>query len=91
MFCYLFYYTGRQSFGFAIPGIQAELGLSKPTLGFVSTALLWSYAIGQAMNGNLADKFGGRRMVGLGAALSCVLNWIVSFAQGLPRWPCRGA
>ena len=20
MFCYLFYYTGRQSFGFAIPG-----------------------------------------------------------------------
>jgi sugar phosphate permease len=28
-FCYLFYYTGRQTFGFAIPGIQKELGLSK--------------------------------------------------------------
>ena len=25
MFCYLFYYTGRQTFGFAIPGIQREL------------------------------------------------------------------
>jgi len=28
MFCYLFYYTGRQTFGFAIPGIEEELGLS---------------------------------------------------------------
>ena len=44
MFCYLFYYTGRQSFGFAIPGIQAELGLDKQALGWVSAALLWAYA-----------------------------------------------
>jgi len=36
-FCYLFYYTGRQTFGFAIPGIQKELGLSKELLGWVST------------------------------------------------------
>lgn len=83
MFCYLFYYTGRQSFGFAIPGIQEELGLSKTELGAVSTALLWSYAVGQAVNGNLADRFGGRRLVGLGAGISCALNWIVSFAGGL--------
>lgn len=82
MFCYLFYYTGRQSFGFAIPGIEAELGLSKTELGAVSTALLWSYAVGQAVNGNLADRFGGRRLVGLGAGLSCALNWMVSFAGG---------
>lgn len=82
MFCYLFYYTGRQTFGFAIPGIQAELGLSKSTLGWVSTAMLWSYAIGQAINGNLGDRFGGRRLVSAGAALSCALNWVVSFAGG---------
>jgi sugar phosphate permease len=37
-FCYLFYYTGRQTFGFAIPGIQAELGLQKQTLGLSSFA-----------------------------------------------------
>ena len=53
MFCYLFYYTGRQTFGFAIPGIEEELGLSKTTLGYFGTALLWSYALGQAVNGNL--------------------------------------
>ena len=42
MFCYLFYYTGRQNFGFAIPGISEELGLTKAQLGWCSSALLWS-------------------------------------------------
>jgi len=83
MFCYLFFYTGRQTFGFAIPGIEAELGLSKATLGWVSTALLWSYAIGQAINGNLADTFGGRRIMALGAVASTVMNWIVSLGANL--------
>lgn len=83
MFCYLFYYTGRQTFGFAIPGIEEELGLKKATLGWISTALLWAYALGQAINGNLGDRFGGRRMVSLGATLSCLLNWVVSFGQNL--------
>lgn len=83
MFCYLFFYTGRQTFGFAIPGIQAELGFSKTTLGWVSTALLWSYAVGQAINGNLADKFGGRRIMTLGALASTVVNWVVSFGSSL--------
>jgi OPA family glycerol-3-phosphate transporter-like MFS transporter len=62
-FCYLFYYTGRQTFGFAIPGIQKELGLSKEMLGWVSAAMLWAYALGQSINGNLGDKWGGRIMM----------------------------
>lgn len=82
MFCYLFYYTGRQTFGFAIPGIQQELGLSKQMLGWVSAAMLWSYALGQFINGNLGDRFGGRRMMAAGAAVSFVLNWLTSFGVG---------
>lgn len=82
MLCYLFFYTGRQTFGFAIPGIQKEFGFSKETLGWVSSAMLWSYAIGQAINGNLADKYGGRRIMSLGAILSCFANWVVSFSGG---------
>ena len=79
MMCYLFYYTGRQTFGFAMPGIEAELGIDKEKLGWISAALLWSYAIGQAINGNLADKYGGRRMMSVGAVLSTMLNWVTSF------------
>lgn len=82
MFCYLFFYTGRQTFGFAIPGIQKEFGLSKEVLGWASSCLLWCYAIGQAINGNLGDKFGGRRVMTAGAVLSCAANWVVSFAVG---------
>jgi OPA family glycerol-3-phosphate transporter-like MFS transporter len=83
MFCYLFFYTGRQTFGFAIPGIQQELGLSKATLGWVSAAMLWTYALGQSVNGNLGDKYGGRRLMSLGAVLSCGLNWVVSVGTNL--------
>ncbi len=94
MFCYLFYYTGRQTFGFAIPGIERELELDKQTLGWCSTALLWSYALGQAINGNFGDKFGGRRMMSLGAVLSCGLNWLVSISNGfaglLVGWGLNG-
>ena len=79
MFCYLFYYTGRQTFGFAIPGIEAELKLDKHTLGWISAAMLWAYAVGQMINGNLGDKFGGRRMMCLGAVASFGLNWFMSF------------
>lgn len=79
MFCYLFFYTGRQTFGFAIPGIEEELGVSKSALGWASAAMLWAYALGQSINGNLGDKFGGRRMMSLGAILSCGLNWLTSF------------
>ncbi|HVJ86417.1 MAG TPA: MFS transporter [Caulifigura sp.] len=82
MFCYLFYYTGRQTFGFAIPGIQAELGIDKQTLGWISAAMLWSYAAGQMINGNLGDRFGGRRMMCLGAVASFLLNWLTSFGSG---------
>ncbi|MGI9455959.1 MAG: MFS transporter [Aeoliella sp.] len=74
MFCYLFIYTGRQSLGFAIPGIQQGWGLSKTTLGWASAALLWPYALGQSINGNLGDKFGGRQMMSLGAILSLELT-----------------
>ena len=94
MFCYLFYYTGRHTFGFAIPGIQEELGLSKTQLGWIGAALLWCYAIGQAINGNLADKFGGRCMMSLGALISCGLNWCVSYGSSFVRliipWGANG-
>src|ERR1043165_8265981 len=94
MFCYLFFYTGRQTFGFAIPGIQAEFGVSKEALGWASAALLWCYAIGQAVNGNLSDKFGGRRMMSAGAPPSGLMNRAPSPSPGLgslpPRWGIHG-
>jgi OPA family glycerol-3-phosphate transporter-like MFS transporter len=94
MFCYLFYYTGRQTFGFAVPGIMQELHLNEKHLGWCGAAMLWAYAIGQAVNGQLADRFGGRLMMSLGAILSCGLNWVVSLGTGLASiaaaWTANG-
>lgn len=96
MFCYLFYYTGRQNFGWAIPLMLADegLGLSATQLGTISGAMLIFYGIGQSINGNLGDKFGGRIMVTLGGLLSTALNWITSFGTSfytiLFPWAANG-
>ncbi len=83
MFCYLFFYTGRQTAGFAIPGIHEELGISLTMLGWMSATLFWCYAVGQFINGNLGDRLGARVMMSSGAVISCALNWVVSFGQGV--------
>lgn len=81
MFCYLFFYTGRQNFGWAILGIGDEFGVSKQDIGWIGAGMLWAYGIGQFINGNLADKFGARRMMVLGGFLSFVMNWATSFSS----------
>ena len=35
------FYTSRQTFGFAIPDLEQELGVSKSTLDWASAILLW--------------------------------------------------
>jgi len=81
-FCYLFYYTGRQNFGWAITGLRDDLGLSNAQLGWITGAGLVCYGAGQVVSGYLGDRLGGRRMVTLGALASCGLNWVTSFGRG---------
>jgi OPA family glycerol-3-phosphate transporter-like MFS transporter len=80
--CYLVYYTGRQNLGWAIPGLRAELGLSATEIGWISGAGLVLYGVGQLVSGHVADRAGGRRLVALGAVISCLLNWLTSFGGG---------
>jgi len=80
-FCYLFYYTGRQTLGFAVAGIQHDYGLSKYQIGWISATMLWCYAGGQFVNGNLGDKLGGKAMMIGGAVLSLAANWVFSFGH----------
>ncbi len=79
MFCYLFYYTGRLAIGHAMPLMEQDLGYSKQQLGWLTAVALGAYGVGQAINGNLGDWLGGRRMVTLGALGSMALCWAFSF------------
>lgn len=94
MGCYLFYYTGRQNFGFVNQALQSDLGLTPDQVGMVGGGMLLAYGLGQAVNGGLADRYGSRLLMGLGALLSVALNWACSFAGGftalLVGWTANG-
>lgn len=79
MCCYLFYYTGRQNFGFITKALQEDLHLSATAIGTITAGLLLAYGCGQAINGALGDRFGARYVVSVGAFLSVALNWATSF------------
>lgn len=80
MFCYLFFYTGRHNFGWASKEMAEELAISYTMIGWISAAMLIGYAIGQFVNGNLADRFSPRIMISLGAMLSVIANFSISFS-----------
>lgn len=83
MFCYLFFYTGRHNFGWAAKGMATSLNVSYSYIGWISFAMLLGYAIGQFINGNLADRLSARVMVTAGAYLSVLTNIAVSYSDSI--------
>lgn len=94
MVCYLFFYTGRHNFGWAVAGLVDELKISFSFVGWISFAMLFGYAAGQLINGNLADRFSPRLMVAMGAYLSIATNIAISYSSNayaiLGLWGLNG-
>lgn len=94
MFCYLFFYTGRHNFGWAARGIANELNISFQQVGWISFAMLMGYAIGQLINGNLADRWSPKIMIITGGSVSILCNLSISFANSytaiLVLWTLNG-
>lgn len=80
---YATFYLCRVNMAIAIPGITEEFGISKTAMGGVLTALFTMYAIGQFVNGALADKAGARRLITVGILASAILNIIFGFTNGI--------
>ena len=78
---YATFYLCRVNFSIAIPSIMDELGFSKTALGLVGSALFAMYAIGQFVNGQLGDKFGGRKLIAIGIFVSLTLNVLFGFSS----------
>lgn len=81
MFAYLFFYTGRHNFGWAAKGMAEDLSISFQQIGWISFAMLMGYAIGQLINGNLADRFSPKHMILTGGTLSVLCNLGISYAD----------
>ena len=76
---YLFVYLGRFNFWPAAPVIQEELQLSHVEVGLITALLLWGFALGDFFHGRLAETYGLRLWVMVGACLTTALNWATSF------------
>ncbi len=78
-FFYLFLYLGRFNFWPVAPLVKEELSLTHFEIGLINALLLWGFGLGDLVHGRLAEAYGLRLWVLLGALLTVVFNWVVSF------------
>ena len=67
-------YMARYNFGFANKSLSDAYGWSKTQVGAIISAATLLYGISALFNGPLADRFGGRRAMILGASGACFFN-----------------
>lgn len=80
---YAGYYLTRKSLSVAKIGLGEDFDWSKEQLGIIDSAYLWAYALGQFLNGPLADTLGPRRIAAIGMGVSILTAFVSGFSTGL--------
>ena len=78
---YTSFYMCRYNLSLANKSISTEFGFSKGDMGWIITTAMLAYAFGQIINGLLADRFGGKRAMLIGAAGTIVMNILFGVAS----------
>ncbi|MFN8009860.1 MAG: MFS transporter [Holophagaceae bacterium] len=78
-------YMGRYNFNVVKNDIGAWYHLDKAQMGLIATAGFWTYGLSVALNGPLADRFGGRRAILIGSVGAALLNLAIGllFLNGM--------
>src|SRR5438093_3914821 len=71
---YTSFYMCRYNLPLASSEIRNELGFTKAQIGSIITTALLAYACRLIVNGLLADRFGGKRAMLIGAAGTIIMN-----------------
>jgi len=81
---YAFFYLVRKNLSFAMPGIKAQLGLSKAELGFYLFTLHGVvYGVSKFLNGFVADRVNARWYMVTGLVLSAAMNFCFGFSSAV--------
>lgn len=83
MIGYALYYFLRKNFSMAMPGMQADLGITKVDLGIFLTLHGLIYGFSRFANGFLGDRVTSRHFMVLGLVLCAVCNIIFGFSSAL--------
>ncbi len=78
---YAFFYLVRKNISFAMPGIKAQLGLTKADLGLFLTLHGVVYGLSKFLNGFVADRVNARWYMVIGLVLSAAMNICFGFGS----------
>ena len=73
-FTYAAMYMARYNFGFANKSLSDTYGWSKAQIGTIISAATLVYGVSALLNGPIADRFGGRRAMLIGASGAVLFN-----------------
>ena len=76
---YIFFYLIRKNFSFAMPGLTAEYGITKASLGGILSLAGFLYGLSKLLNGMLADRINGRWHMVTGLAVSTISAFIIGY------------
>jgi sugar phosphate permease len=77
------FYFCRTNISAAVPGIEAELELTKTQIGLILGGLKLAYGVGQLINGQVAERVSARRLLAIGMLASALLNVVFGLGTGL--------
>ncbi|MDR2464303.1 MAG: MFS transporter [Holosporales bacterium] len=83
MLGYAAFYFVRQNLSFAMPLMEADMGLSKTELGQIASIFGVIYGLGKFISGILGDRSKSRTFISVGLLLASVTNIFMSLASSL--------
>lgn len=83
MIGYALFYFVRKNFSLAMPGMEAELGISKTSLGVFLSLNGIVYGLSRFANGFLADRLNARYFMAIGLGLCAVANFAFGFGENV--------
>ena len=86
MVSYALYYFVRKNFSIAMPGLTAEFGISKVSLGLFLTLHGIIYGLSRFVNGIISDRNSARIVLSVGLLLCAFANLLFGFSDTIAGW-----